>query len=614
MNRILSWFEGLVDPYPGEPPSQAPNTLFQFCRYFTRSIEPLLILMAILTALIAISEALLYAVLGQLVDWLALRDPQHFLEQEWPILLAFSAFILIVIPLLVVANTLLMHQTLMGNFPMIVRWQAHRYLLDQSYSFFQQEFSGRIATKLMQTALAVRDTVMTVLDVMVFVIVYFVTTLILVINADWRLCLPILGWLLMYMLCLKYFLPRLESISSRQADARADMTGRIVDSYSNILTLKLFSHSERESGYARKAMHKFMGTVHPQMRLVSGLDICVWTINMLLVFSTAAFGLYLWATAAVTPGAIAIAMAIAIRLTGMSHWIMWEVSQLFENIGTMHDGMNTLSIRQQVIDAPDANELQVSRGKIEFRDVYFGYQAGTENSAVFEQFELEIAAGEKIGLVGRSGAGKSTLVNVLLRFYDIESGKICIDGQNIAQVTQKSLRENIATVSQDTSLLHRTVRENIMFGRPDATDEELFAAAEKAQAHDFILNLRDAEGRTGYDAHVGERGVTLSGGQRQRIAIARILLKDAPILILDEATSALDSEIESAIQQCLYELMAGKTVIAIAHRLSTIAAMDRLIVLDEGKIIEQGSHQQLLDKGGLYHNLWAHQSGGFLGH
>ncbi|MDG1749406.1 MAG: ABC transporter ATP-binding protein, partial [Porticoccaceae bacterium] len=394
------------------------------------------------------------------------------------------------------------------------------------------------------------------------------------------------------------------------ADARSLMMGRIVDSYTNIVTLKLFSHNNRESEYVRDGMNEFLNTVHPQMRLVTKLNISLWTLNMSLVFSTAALGLYLWTNGDITPGAIAIVMSLAIRLTGMSHWILWEISSLFENIGTVQDGINTLSVPSVVNDKNDADTLIVSNGDIEFDQVSFKYNP---DEPVFDNLQLSILAGEKIGVVGRSGAGKSSLVSLLLRFYDIQSGQITIDQQNINNFRQESLRANIAVVTQDTSLLHRSVRENIMFGRPEATEDEMIMAATKAEAHDFILTLRDSVGRRGYDAHVGERGVTLSGGQRQRIAIARVLLKDAPILILDEATSALDSEVEASIQQSLYQLMKGKTVIAIAHRLSTIAAMDRLIVFDQGAIIEEGTHQELLERNGVYTKLWSHQSGGFLG-
>jgi|TARA_B100001093_G_scaffold457659_1_gene469510 ATP-binding cassette subfamily B protein/ATP-binding cassette subfamily B multidrug efflux pump len=402
----------------------------------------------------------------------------------------------------------------------------------------------------------------------------------------------------------------MKKIAMAQADARSLMTGRIVDSYTNIVTLKLFSHNNRESEYVRDGMNEFLNTVHPQMRLVTKLNISLWTLNMALVFSTAALGIYLWTNGDITPGAIAIVMSLAIRLTGMSHWILWEISSLFENIGTVQDGINTLSVPNVVNDKNDADTLIVSKGDIRFDQVSFKYNA---DEPVFENLQLSILAGEKIGVVGRSGAGKSSLVSLLLRFYDIQSGKITIDQQNINDFRQESLRANIAVVTQDTSLLHRSVRENIMFGRPEATEDEMIMAATKAEAHDFILSLRDSVGRRGYDAHVGERGVTLSGGQRQRIAIARVLLKDAPILILDEATSALDSEVEASIQKSLYQLMKGKTVIAIAHRLSTIAAMDRLIVFDQGAIIEEGTHQELLEMNGVYTKLWSHQSGGFLG-
>ena len=611
---MFGFFERLIDPYPPEHPTEPPTGLFQFCRHYVRGIEIHLVILAVLTTCLAISEAMLYAVLGQLVDWLAERDTAQFLETEWPTLLLMSLFILIVIPLLVLLHSSVIHQTLMGNFPMRVRWLSHRYLLDQSYTFFQHEFSGRIATKVLQTALAVRETVMKLLDVILFVSVYLATTLTLVINADPRLCLPLLGWLVLYLGVLSYFVPKLKRISTLQADARSLMTGRIVDSYTNILTLKLFSQSQRESTYAKAGMEEFMATVHPQMRLSTLLNASVWIINMQLVFVTGALGIYLWLQGAIGPGSIAVVMSLAIRITGMSHWVMWEVNALFENIGTVQDGINTLSRPQQVVDRANAKELKITRGEIDFNHVGFAYHPDAQNSLpIFEDFNLHIAAGEKVGIVGRSGSGKSTFVNLLLRFYDIQHGTITIDGQDIRTVTQDSLRAHIAMVTQDTSLLHRSVRDNILFGRPSATDDQMIVAAKQAHAHEFIQTLRDNKGRTGYDAHVGERGVTLSGGQRQRIAIARVLLKNAPILVLDEATSALDSEVEAGIQQSLYQLMEGKTVIAIAHRLSTIAAMDRLIVFDKGRIVEQGSHAKLIANNQLYAQLWNHQSGGFLG-
>ena len=607
---MFGFFERLVDPFPKKAAQRPPDSVYQFCRHYSRGMEPWLLLMAFLTAITAISEALLFGILGQVVDWLSESNPETFIEQSGSTLIGMGIFMLILIPLSNAMRSLIVHQTLMGNFPMSVRWMAHRYLLNQSYGFFQNEFSGRIATKVMQTALAVRDTVMKLLDVMLFVAIYMVTALILVASADPRLCIPLIIWLFFYIVVQRYFVPKMKKIAMVQADARSLMTGRIVDSYTNIITLKLFSHSNRESAYIRDGMSEFLNTVHPQMRLVTKLNICLWALNMSLVFSTAALGIYLWLNGSITPGAIAIVMSLAIRLTSMSHWILWEISGLFENIGTVQDGINTLSVPSKVNDKPNAIVLNVNRGDIIFDSVNFSYNT---NEAVFENLNLQIPAGEKVGIVGRSGAGKSSLVSLLLRFYDIQSGAITIDGHNIEGVRQESLRSNIAMVTQDTSLLHRSVRENIMFGRPEATEEEMVVAAKKAQAHDFILSLRDNVGRGGYDAHVGERGVTLSGGQRQRIAIARVLLKDAPILVLDEATSALDSEVEAAIQLSLYQLMEGKTVIAIAHRLSTIAAMDRLIVFDEGKIIEQGTHQELLRKNGIYTKLWGHQSGGFLG-
>ena len=607
---MFGFFERLVDPFPKQLAQTPPTGVYQFCRYYTRGMEPWLITMACLTATTAISEALLFGILGQVVDWLSSSNPDTFFEDSSYYLIGMAIFMLVLIPLANALRSLIVNQTLMGNFPMTVRWLAHRYLLNQSYGFFQNEFSGRIATKVMQTALAVRDTVMKLLDVILFVVIYLMTALILVASADLRLCGPLIIWLFFYILIQRYFDPKMKKIAMAQTDARSLMTGRIVDSYTNIVTLKLFSHNNRESEYVRDGMNEFLNTVHPQMRLVTKLNISLWTLNMALVFSTAALGIYLWTNGDITPGAIAIVMSLAIRLTGMSHWILWEISSLFENIGTVQDGINTLSVPNVVNDKNDADTLIVSKGDIRFDQVSFKYNA---DEPVFENLQLSILAGEKIGVVGRSGAGKSSLVSLLLRFYDIQSGKITIDQQNINDFRQESLRANIAVVTQDTSLLHRSVRENIMFGRPEATEDEMIMAATKAEAHDFILSLRDSVGRRGYDAHVGERGVTLSGGQRQRIAIARVLLKDAPILILDEATSALDSEVEASIQKSLYQLMKGKTVIAIAHRLSTIAAMDRLIVFDQGAIIEEGTHQELLEMNGVYTKLWSHQSGGFLG-
>jgi ATP-binding cassette subfamily B multidrug efflux pump len=571
--------------------------------------------MSVLTALLAILEVSLFALMGKLVDWLSSHTPSAGLDADGRQLLWLTLFTIVALPTISFFHSALVHQTLLGNFPMKVRWLAHRYLLRQSLSFYQDDFAGRVATKLMQTALAVRETVMKLLDVLVHVSVYFIAMLATLVAADWRLALPMLGWLAIYCLLLRWFVPRLKRVATAQAEARSQMTGRIVDSYTNIQTVKLFSHNLRETGYARASMEGFMTTVHQQMRLVTGLNVSITSLNYLLALVVAGLSVWLWAEAAISVGAIAIAISLALRIHGMSQWIMWEVSALFENIGTVADGMETLSKPLAVLDQPQAPALTVARGDIRLEQVRFAYRGPGADSdrRIFEDLNIHIRAGEKVGLVGRSGAGKSTLVNLLLRFYDLDSGRILIDGQDIAAVSQDSLRAAIGMITQDTSLLHRSVRDNILYGRPDATEAELLAATRKAEAHDFILQLHDSHGRSGYDAMVGERGVKLSGGQRQRIAIARVLLKDAPILIMDEATSALDSEVEAAIQASLYQLMENKTVIAIAHRLSTIAAMDRLIVLDQGRIVEQGSHQQLLAQGGIYAHLWAHQTGGFIG-
>jgi ATP-binding cassette, subfamily B, multidrug efflux pump len=443
----------------------------------------------------------------------------------------------------------------------------------------------------------------------VFVVIYFVTMIGLVGSFDAVLLLPFLGWLVLYVAALAYFVPRLGEVAQQQADARSLMTGRITDAYTNIATVKLFSHTQRESGYARAAMQDFMRTVYQQWRMVTGFEIVNHTLSMLLIASTAGAALWLWTRGEVGVGAVAAATAMALRLNGISHWVMWEFASLFEHIGTVRDGMTTLSRPHTVLDAANAPQLVVPSGAVTFEDVSFAYGGKTN---VIDKLSLRIMPGEKIGLVGRSGAGKSTIVNLLLRFYDVEQGRVLIDGQDISKVQQNSLRAHVGMVTQDTSLMHRSVRDNIVYGRPDASDADMAAAAARAEATDFIQTLVDPSGRKGFDAHVGERGVKLSGGQRQRIAIARVMLKDAPILLLDEATSALDSEVEAAIQQSLYRLMEGKTVVAIAHRLSTIAAMDRLVVLDKGRIVEEGDHKTLLANGGLYARLWEHQSGGFL--
>ncbi|MGF1767629.1 ABC transporter ATP-binding protein/permease [Enterovibrio makurazakiensis] len=603
-------FERVTAAFPQSQTEQPPNGLLAFCRHYTKGFERPLVAMSLLTALIAVAEVSLFGFMGQMVDWLTSQNPDTFLEQEGSTLIGMGLLVLIGMPLLVTVHSLVLHQSLLGNYPMSIRWSAHRYLLKQSISFYQNDFAGRIATKVMQTALSIRETVMKLLDVAVYISVYFTAMLVMVGQADIRLMIPLLIWLLAYIGIQIYFVPRLKAVSTEQADARSLMTGRIVDSYTNIATVKLFSHTDRETEYAEEGMNTFLDTVYRQMRLATGFNIAVEIINYILVFSIAAISIWLWLDSAISVGAIAIAVSLALRINGMSKWIMWEIGSLFENIGTVVDGMTTLSKPVEVSDKANAPALDVPKGEISFDDVRFHYGEG---KGVIEKLNLNIKPGEKVGLVGRSGAGKSTLVNLLMRFHDVEGGQIRIDGQNISAVTQDSLRANIGMVTQDTSLLHRSIRENILYGNPDAGEEAMLEASQRAQAHQFIENLSDPHGNTGYDSQVGERGVKLSGGQRQRVAISRVLLKDAPILILDEATSALDSEVEAAIQESLYQLMEGKTVIAIAHRLSTIAAMDRLIVLDNGEIAEEGTHQELIASGGIYAQLWQHQTGGFIG-
>ena len=606
---MFRWFENRVTPYPESAPEAPPKNFFAFLWTCSEGLRPYLLGMTLCTAVIGAFEALLFAMLGRVVDWLAAVEPARLWTEQRGSLLLLAA-ILAASPLVVALQTMLKHQALAANFPMRLRWNFHRLLLQQSMGFYQDEFAGRIATKVMQTALAVRDTWLTVADILVFITIYFVTMVAVVGSFNAWLLLPFLGWLALYATALVFFVPRLGKVAAAQADARSLMTGRVTDAYTNIATVKLFSHANREAGFARSAMQEFMQTAYAQMRLVSGFEITNHLLSMALLASTAGAALWLWTLGQVSVGAVAAATAMALRLNGISHWIMWELASLFEHVGTVQDGINTLARRHTVVDRPGAVALEVPHGEIRFERVRFAY--GGDRS-VIEDFSLTIRPGEKIGLVGRSGAGKSTIVNLLLRFYDVEGGRILIDGQDIAGVTQTSLRAQVGMVTQDTSLLHRSVRDNIVYGRPDSTDEQTVAAARRAEAHEFILELSDPKGRQGYDAHVGERGVKLSGGQRQRVAIARVMLKDAPILLLDEATSALDSEVEAAIQQSLYRLMEGKTVVAIAHRLSTIAAMDRLIVMDRGRIVEEGDHASLLAQGGLYARLWAHQSGGFLG-
>jgi ATP-binding cassette, subfamily B, multidrug efflux pump len=610
---LFAYFERLIPAYPDDTPRPAPNKLLPFLWACTQGLRPHLALLTLLSASIAAFEGLWFAFMGRIVDWLAAVPPAELWQRHGAMLTVF-AVVLVGTIVVTCSWALIRFNVVAGNFPMRLRWQFHRLLLGQSMSFYQDEFAGRISTKLMQTSLAVRDVWLIGADILVYVIVYFITLIAILVTFDAWLLAPFLGWLALYVLTLRHFVPKLAGVAQLQADARSLMTGRITDAYTNIATVKLFSHTHREAAYARSAMGEFMTTAYQQMRLVTLVDQINQALSILLIGSTMGLALWLWSHGQVGVGAVAAASAMALRLNGISHWIMWEMASLFEHIGTVADGIGILSQHHTVVDKPDAKTLVVPQGEVHFDAVGFQYGApGNASKRVIEDLSLTIRPGEKIGLVGRSGAGKSTVVNLLLRFYDIQQGRILIDGQDIAHVTQDSLRANIGMVTQDTSLLHRSVRENILYGRPDATEEQMRAAAAKAEATDFIDGLVDPKGRKGLDAHVGERGVKLSGGQRQRIAIARVMLKDAPILLLDEATSALDSEVEVAIQASLYKLMEGKTVVAIAHRLSTIAAMDRLIVMDKGRVVEQGTHRELLTRGGIYARLWEHQSGGFLG-
>ncbi|MGP9556408.1 ABC transporter ATP-binding protein [Psychrobacter sp. AOP7-A1-24] len=635
MNALFRFFENRLPAFPDTPmPLPSPRDgMLKFLWACTNGLRGWLLAFMILSAGIGIYEAMLFAWIGNIVDWLGVYTPQSLWVEKGDMLLIMLA-VMIVSPLWIALSSFIHFQTLQGVFPMQMRWRFHQRMLGQSMQFYQDEFSGRVSAKVMQTALAVRDTVMTVTDMFMYVSVYFITSGVILFNLDSLLLIPFVVWLVLVALTIWYFIPKLKDTAIVQADARALMTGRITDAYANIMTVKLFSHSRRELGYAKNAMGQFLGTVHAQMRWVSYLEVSTHLISVILVSSTAGIGLYLWQQGAVGVGAIAAATAMALRLNGLTRWIMWQTASLFESIGTVQDGMRTLSAPQTIVDKPDAPALAVTDGRIVFDHVDFSYENDEENNGqtdntvdgtsiakhtpdsyikLLDSFHLDIKPGEKIGLVGRSGAGKSTLVNLLLRFFDVDSGKILIDGQAIDAVTQESLRQQIGMVTQDTSLLHRTVRENIAYGRPDATDEEIIFAAKQAQAWDFVKDLYDDKGNTGLDTQVGERGVKLSGGQRQRIAISRVMLKNAPILLLDEATSALDSEIEYAITESLNDIMTGKTVIAIAHRLSTIAALDRLVVMHQGRIIEQGSHDELLSLDGVYARLWQRQSGGFLG-
>lgn len=605
---MFRWLERLVDPYPTKNLNQPlPTSFFPFVWQAAYGVRRYLLILVLCTAGAASFEALLYAKIGDLVNWLSQSQPDTFLEQHATNLTLLTIVLLANI-FFASAQSLIKHQILYSNFPMRLRWRFHNLLLKQSLDFFHNDFAGRLSAKVMQTSLAIREFWVILGDMLAYVVIYFITINIVLGSISAYLIIPLMVWLLLFICAASYFIPRLSKISHEQADARAVMTGRVTDAYTNIQTVKLFAHAGRESQYAKASMQEFMVTVYKQMRLGAQYEISILLLSLVLYGGVLGTAIWLWMEGQAQLGIIAATTAMVLKLNSIAEFLMWQTSQLFENVGTIQDGMGTLGKSISIQDKPDAKELELKQGEIKFDNVCFAYN----DKNVIDGLNLTIRPGEKIGVVGRSGAGKSTLIQLLLNFYRIDQGRILIDGQNIEDVTQDSLRKNIAMVTQDTSLLHRSVAENIKYGRPNATDEEMFEAVRKAEAEEFIPQLSDMRGKRGYGAYVGERGVKLSGGQRQRIAIARVFLKDAPILILDEATSALDSEVEAAIQSSLDELMKGKTVIAIAHRLSTIAQMDRLIVLDQGKIVEQGTHDELVALNGIFAHLWQRQTGGFL--
>jgi len=603
-------FEQLIDIFRDAPTASPPDRVWPFYTYYLKQVWPSFAALLVVGLFASLIEVALFSYLSRIID-LAQGTPNpnffsdHALELTWMLVVA-----LVLRPIFFALHDLLVHQTLSPGMTSMIRWQNHSYVLKQSLNFFQNDFAGRIAQRIMQTGNSLRDSAVQAVDALWHVVIYAISSLVLFAEADWRLMIPLLSWIVAYIGALYYFVPRVKERSVEASDARSKLMGRIVDGYTNIATLKLFAHTNFEQHYAKEAIEE--QTVKAQMagRVVTSMDVTITTMNGLLIVGTTALALWLWTQSLITVGAIALATGLVIRIVNMSGWIMWVVTGIFENIGMVQDGLRTISQPVSVTDHEQAKPLQVARGEVRFEHVDFHYG---KKRGIIGDLNLNIKPGEKIGLIGPSGAGKSTLVNLLLRLYDVEGGRILIDGQNIAEVGQESLRERIGMITQDTSLLHRSIRDNLLYGKPDATDAELWEAVHKARADEFIPLLSDAEGRTGFDAHVGERGVKLSGGQRQRIAIARVLLKDAPILIMDEATSALDSEVEAAIQESLETLMQGKTVIAIAHRLSTIARMDRLVVLENGKIAESGTHAELLAHRGLYARLWAHQTGGFVG-
>ncbi|MFC4419312.1 ABC transporter ATP-binding protein [Cupriavidus pampae] len=607
---LIRRLERLIDPFRYLPDTQPPDRIWPFYLHFLREVRGVMTALLFVGLIGALVEVALFSFLGRLVD-LAREAPDGAFFSRHRNELLWMAFVAIVFrPLMIWLHDVLVHQVINPSLANMVRWQNHRYVLKQSLSFFQNDFAGRVAQRIMQTGFSLRDSAVQTVDALWHVIIYAVSALLLFAEADWRLMIPLVLWIFGFIFALVRFTPRVKERSAMATESRSRLMGRIVDGYTNITTLKLFAHTHHEEGYARDAMADQTDKSRQAGRVISSMDVTVSIMNGFLIAGTTGVALWLWNRGEVSTGAIALSTGLVIRINNMAGWIMWVVNGIFENIGSVQDGMKTIAVPRRVVDRPDAQPLAISRGEVRFENVAFHYGKG---GGVIDDVTLTVGPGEKIGLVGPSGAGKSTLVNLLLRLYDVESGRIVIDGQDIATVTQESLRAQVGMVTQDTSLLHRSIRDNLRYGKPDTTEAELHEALHRARAADFIDDLVDGNGHRGLDALVGERGVKLSGGQRQRIAIARVLLKDAPILILDEATSALDSEVEAAIQESLETLMQGKTVIAIAHRLSTIARMDRLVVLDGGRVAETGTHAELLAQGGLYARLWAHQTGGFVG-
>ena len=596
-----------ASPAVGAP----PEGLVAFYWHFIKQTKGWYTAMFAASLAVALLDTVIPLFIGRLVSLMEATDRPAALAAAMPMLLGMLALVLVVRPLAIFADVSIRHNALVPGATSLIRWQSHWHVVRQSWPFFQNDFAGRIANRVMQTASSLRESAMSSIRAVWYIGVYGVTAFTLLTAIDWRLGVPIFTWAVGYVLILRYFVPKLRELARVSSEGRSLVMGRVVDSYTNILTVKLFGRMRDEDQYVREAMDGHYGAMRSHLKMITKFHTCLTALNALLLVGTASIGLALWAQGTVDAGVVATALPLAWQTVTAAGWVSWEVTSIFENIGTVQEGMQSIAVPHSGVDRPDARALEVPRGEIRFERLTFAYGRG-DAAPVVENLNLTIRPGERVGLVGRSGAGKSTLVNLLLRLHDTEQGRIAIDGQDIAHVTQESLRAAIGMVTQDTSLLHRSIAANIRYGKPSASEAELVAAARKAQAHEFIVSLRDWHGRTGYAAHVGERGVKLSGGQRQRIALARVILKDAPILVLDEATSALDSEVELAIQEQLLDLMQGKTVIAIAHRLSTIARMDRLVVLEAGKIVEEGTHAELLRYGGHYEKLWRHQSGGFI--